>query len=214
MKHSLSTAVIYGDSISTTEYGEGGYQSLLQSELGIEKIYNHAVSGSALSENTPDNLVSILQDTSNLHSDAELVIIWHGTNDWYWGVPLGKPGSKNLSEFFGAAEFAIETIRKSSPKADIIWLTPMYRFQEPFNCNIAAEAWENKNKAGFTQAQYAEAIIYLSKKYCFPVLDMRTLTNFNKYNADRYLPDNVHPSREGYMRISKIISSFLKALYI
>lgn len=213
MSHSIKTAVIYGDSISTTEYGGGGYQALIQKELHIETIYNHAISASGLSASTPDNLVSLLKKPENLHSDAELIIIWHGTNDWYWGAPIGESDTNDLTTFTGGAKFAIETIRKNSPMANIIWLTPMYRFQEPFNCCVQAEAWENKNAADHTQADYEKTIIDLSKKYCFPVIDMRRLTNFNAYNAEKFLPDNIHPSRDGYLRIAKIISSYVKMLY-
>lgn len=214
MSYSIKTAVIYGDSISTTEYGGGGYQAIIQKELNIETIYNHAISASGLSASTPDNLVSLLKKSENLHSDAELIIIWHGTNDWYWGAPIGKKDTDDLTTFTGGAKFAIETIRENCPMADIIWLTPMYRFQEPFGGTITAEAWENKNAAGCTQNDYEKAIIDLSKKYCFPVIDMRRLTNFNSHNASRFLPDNIHPSRKGYLRIAKIIISYVKMIYL
>lgn len=213
MSHSIKTAVIYGDSISTTEYGEGGYQELIKKALGMETVYNHAVSASGLSASTPNNLFSLLKNPQNLHSDADLIIIWHGTNDWYWGTPIGEMDSEDPTTFIGSAKYAIETIRKAAPEADIIWLTPMYRFQEPFGSAILSEAWENKNAAGCTQADYEKAIIDLSKKYCFPVIDMRRLTNFNSHNASRFLPDNIHPSKAGYIRIAKIIASHVKMLY-
>lgn len=208
--NNIRTAVIYGDSISTTEYGEGGCQELIRQGLGLEKVYNHAVSSSGLSASTPDSLVSILQEEQNRHHDADLILLWHGTNDWYWGAPLGESGSKDLATFTGAAEFAIRTIQESAPQAMLLWLMPMYRLQEPFGCTVRAEAWENPNTAGYIQADYARVIWELSGKYCFPVLDMRRLTGFNAYNAPRFLPDGIHPSREGYLRIAERLTSYIQ----
>ena len=107
----VRTAVIYGDSISARQYGAGGYEALIKQELSIDVIHNHAISASGLAEGTPDCLVRLLEDPSRLHPEAELVILWHGTNDWYWGVEAGDPESRDSTRFAGALRNCVGKIR-------------------------------------------------------------------------------------------------------
>ncbi len=212
----IKTAVIYGDSISTADFGNGGYGKLIKEKLGIETLYNHAISASAMTDGTPNNLIRLLDDEANLHSDAELVIIWHGTNDWYWGAPIGEyheNGRQDENTFIGALVNSVLRIRKCAPTAKIVYLTPLWRYQNPDRCDKVAEAWTNKNAVGLTLCDYYNAIIDMSRLMCFPVIDMRTWTNFNRSNHSIYQPDLVHPSEEGYKIIADIICGHIKNFY-
>ena len=55
--------------------------------------------GPAGFQKTPNSLISLLENQENLPKDADLIIIWHGTNDWYWGAPLGDIDSLDDSTF-------------------------------------------------------------------------------------------------------------------
>lgn len=210
-KGKISSAVIYGDSISTYEFGGGGYGNLLREKLSIENIYNHAVSGSTLSRGIENSLVSILQNEENIHSGADLIIIWHGTNDWYWGIPAYKSEEGEVN-FEDETEYVISLLRGKCPNAEIAFLTPLYRFQAPFGTEFPGDAYSLKNKVGSTLKDYYDVIIEKSRKLCFPVIDIRRLSNINYYNAGKYLPDFVHPSQEGYIKITEIISKEIDRL--
>lgn len=207
------TAVIYGDSISTRNYGNGGYEQYIKHELGLDVIHNHAISASALTDGTPNNLIRLLDDESMLHPDADLVVLWHGTNDWYWGAPVGNPMSgdlENESTYVGALNHAVRKIRAAAPQAKILCLTPLWRLQAPDGCETVAEAWINSNKIGATLRDYCHTLQEMSQLLCFPVLDMRSLTNFNEFNHPVYQPDMVHPSDAGYRVIADILCGFIK----
>ena len=83
----MKTIAIYGDSISTGAHGEGGYEAMLKSSLSLEKVYNFAVGSSGLTRKTPGGMLEVL-DKNPVPEDAELFLIWHGSNDWYWGSRL------------------------------------------------------------------------------------------------------------------------------
>ena len=130
----IKKAAIYGDSISTTGYPCGGYGTLLGEKLGIETVYNHAIGASGLTEGTPNNLVQLLEDPLNLHEDVDLAILWHGTNDWYWGAPVGIPGTadmRNPKTYVGALTEAVTRIRAAAPRARILAMTPLWRVETP-----------------------------------------------------------------------------------
>ena len=211
----IKKAAIYGDSISTTGYPCGGYGTLLGEKLGIETVYNHAIGASGLTEGTPNNLVQLLEDPLNLHEDVDLAILWHGTNDWYWGAPVGIPGTadmRNPKTYVGALTEAVTRIRAAAPRARILAMTPLWRVETPDGCREKAEAWNCPNKLGFTLRDYAHALEEMSSILCFPVVDLRRLTNFNGRNTHIYQPDGVHPSDEGHRVIADILAGFLAAL--
>ncbi len=140
--------VIYGDSISTCLFGGGGYAGYLKEKFSAE-VLNYAISGSGLSLATPENTISILREDKNIPEDADLIIMWHGTNDWYWGSTLGTPESSDSNTFYGAIKEAVERIRKKAPNAVMVWLTPVFRYQMPDGGTREGKAYETKNKAGY-----------------------------------------------------------------
>lgn len=201
---SIKKIVIYGDSISTTEFGNGGYARYLKEKFNAEVI-NYAVSASGLSLLTPDNTLSTLEKDECLHEDADLIIMWHGSNEWYWGSEIGTLGEKNGETFLGAIDRAMERIRSKSPNAFLFWLTPIYRYQAPDGCEQEGKAYETKNKAGYTMMDYYCALQEASIYYGFSLIDVRVLSGIHEGNSEKYLGDHVHPTEEGYKRIWKVM---------
>ena len=90
----------------------------------MAEIQNYSVCASGVAKETPDNIVSMLLGRKNIPKDAELVIVWLGTNDWYWGSQMGTLGSRDVFTFLGGVNAAVKMIRKAEPKAVFVWLTP------------------------------------------------------------------------------------------
>jgi len=208
------TLAVYGDSISVNEYEGGGWPQRVQSLLGIRTVYNHAISSSGLSLTTPDSAVHLLDYEKNQHKDADIVIIWHGTNDWYWGAPLGESDSEEEETFAGAIAATVRKLRHVNPDVKIIWMTPIFRYQPPDKSRTLAEAWESKNSAGFTMKDYYDMIWTQSSKLCFPVIDLRRLTNFSLQNKHIYYRDIAHPSAKGFDLIADLVVRHLKQWYL
>lgn len=201
----IKEVVIYGDSISTKSHGNGGYEELLKNHLEIGEIHNHAISSSGISKSTPNNLVELLENDNNIHRNADLIVLWHGTNDWFWGAPLGDIESEDTTTFYGAVKHSIELLRKNCPEAIVLYLTPIFRYEIPNQCSVKKEGYVNCNARGLTLKDYYDAIVEMSVVYGFNVVDMRRQTNFHMHNAEKYLEDFVHPNAEGYKVISKVL---------
>lgn len=133
----MKTIAIYGDSISTGTHGEGGYEAMLKSSLSLEKVYNFAVGSSGLTRKTPGGMLEVL-DKNPVPEDAELFLIWHGSNDWYWG--------SGMEEFSHGVKEAVNRLRAAAPTAELVWVTPIYRFECPDGMAQAGEAYELSNK--------------------------------------------------------------------
>ncbi len=208
----LNKLVIYGDSISTLGYGGGGYQQRIQEGLGIQLVENHAVSGSSLSAVMENCGLNIL-NTHTPAEDADLILVWYATNDWYWGGRVGNVTDKVPYTFLGAMNLFVDTIRQQCPKTPIVWLTPLYRFQAPYLSTTPEQAYCCPNASGATLFDFYNAVQLGCSYHGIQVIDMHKECNFHTHNAHLFLEDNVHPSKEGYKRIAEVLCRRLKQIY-
>ncbi len=208
--------VIYGDSISTRNYGNGGYEDILEEKLNTNNIYNYAICGTGVTLNQQDNFIHILSNEENIHTDADLIIIWYGTNDWYWNNEIGTIDNNDLNTFTGAFNKCLEILQEKCKEANIILLTPIFRNQPPFemeNNKSLNNAYKTKNKLGYTLKDYKKVLIEIAENRCIPILDMHTLSQINNFNSNIYLEDEIHPSEVGYEKIGNIIVNFINTYY-
>ncbi|MBQ7319473.1 MAG: SGNH/GDSL hydrolase family protein [Clostridia bacterium] len=207
---------IYGDSISLDSYPQGGWPCRVEAVLKPAKIYNHAIGASGLSGTTPNNTVTFLDQPQWQHPDAEIALIWHGTNDWYWGAPLGEVGQADESTYAGAIESTVHKLRTVNPQVKLVWMTPIFRCQPPHGIETYSkeEAWVTKNQVGATMREYVDILFAQSRRLCFPVIDLRVLTGFSAENKHLYYRDIAHPSAQGFDRIADLIVRHLRLWYL
>lgn len=208
--HPIKKVVIYGDSISTRNHGNGGYEAKLKAALNLETVYNYAIGSSGLSTTTPNSMVGLIKQYDKIPADADLIIIWHGTNDWYWGSELGHEGDTAVNTFWGGIGYVITQLRKKLPDARIVWGTPIYRWQAPNLTPHTGEAYALPNALGYTLQDYNIVLEKASQRYGFNLIELGKLTNIHKENEDRYLEDHVHPDAKGYDIISHVFASEIK----
>lgn len=202
--------VIFGDSISTPLIGDGGYEVRLWQLLAPREFHNFAVPQSGASVGTPDSVVKMLTLYGDVCDGADVVILWHGTNDWYWGAQPGNCGSQDGETYIGALELAIRNIRSHAPDALLVMATPLYRRQAPDGCQTEGDAWITPNKVGATLADYDSALRKAAQAYAVPLVEMRVLTGFCEQNCGRFLPDHVHPGKEGCDMIAGIFAEHIE----
>ena len=207
---------IYGDSISLDSYPGGGWPSRVVASLEPAQLYNHAIGASGLSSTTPNNTVTLLERPEWQHPDADIVLFWHGTNDWYWGAPVGEIGQADAATYAGAIECAVRKLRGINPRVRIVWMTPILRCQPPsgVDASRATEAWDTPNRIGATMKDYVDVLTEQSRRLCFPLIDLRTLTCFSPENKELFYRDIAHPSGEGFDRIADLIARHLRLWYL
>lgn len=207
----LNEIVIYGDSISTGAHGGGGYLAALEATFSAT-LHNHSIPASGLSTATPNNLVTRLQQPGMLHPDAQLILLWLGTNDWYWGAELGSFAEHTPETFCGAMALVLAQLQHACPQALILWPTPIWRMEQPHECPIRGEGWVTANRSGHTLGDFTVAIQSGATQFGFTAPEMRSKTGFHAANADQMLEDGVHPSRTGYARIAQVLCRSIEAL--
>lgn len=202
---------LYGDSLSTGTHGEGGYEKMLADSLCLASVNNYAVGSSTLTMGREGSMVQLIEE-GEIPISVDIILIWHGTNDWYWGHPLGEMGDISKKTFYGAIFYVIEKLRKANPSAMIIWVMPIFRKEKPFDCIEEGNAHILPNRIGRTLAEYTSAIEKCSSVLGFPLIDMHRYCGIHHYNSEIYLEDNVHPNRKGYEIIHRILDREIRRL--
>ena len=205
----MKNCLIFGDSISTTNFSRGGYEEQLRLLLGAEKMINHAQNAAALTSGYPFSVCDEVTDSPQ-YDDVDVVIVWAGTNDWFYGVPLGEPDGRLCDNFCGSLRKTMLTVSERYPKALAFYVTPVYRYSEYDGETVKFEAFDTKNAVGCTLYDYYKCMKEVSERVGFAVCDMRTVSGINKSNHTTYLRDGVHPTEFGYKRIANILCDFIK----
>lgn len=219
MPYANKKITFLGDSITsggTTSNGKQAfsYVDYLKNYLGAE-ITNKGLSGSVITEGNVENQTQSFVSRSNQIQDQDFVTIFGGINDFWFNSPLGsmEDSSDNVKTFYGALKFLVENLSKKNPAAHFLFITPLKECKEG-----ATHTYEDnnklvlhKNRAGFTEEDYVNAIKEVAAYYSVPVLDLFNSSNMNPYieSQRQYFADDLHPNQLGAQRLALLISQVI-----
>lgn len=191
-------AYSFGDSITA----QNKWQPLAASALGLAHS-NFGVGGRRVSGKTgmcQDSAINLIP------SDANLVMVLGGTNDWAQSVVLGNTESTNSEEFYGAYNQMCQKLTTRFPSSTIVLLTTPYG--ELPNRLSDGSNWSNAytNNVGLTTREYAEAVRVMGKRWGFPVIDLSDC-GWNSINVSAFTEadgGHIHPNTDGAKRIARV----------
>ena len=171
-------------------------------DFGVQHSMKHRVSGTEHFEETVDELEKID------FSAVELVLIMHGLNDFYSGVPIRN--EKDIYDeytFTGALRSAIEFLRQTNPGMRIVLVTPTYSWYL-----IGGQTCEEYNRGVGVQEDYINAEMELAKELGIEVIDAyHDVYPHEKWEDwELYTVDGFHPNESGRELLSGIIAEYLK----
>lgn len=212
-----------GDSITSG----GGTNDLAKAQSYVPELTNiigttatnAGVSGSLITSGIPDKPKSFAERVDDI-KDQDVVTIFGGTNDFWFGAPLGKMGDTETTTFYGALEFVIKELMKNNPIAKFMIITPMKINPVGWGTDTPtynADGSLHKNSAGLTELDYIKAMKDLGLKYSIPVLDMFAKSNYNPQlaqyvGADSFSVEGIHPNIHGARRLAQTIGHAINEL--
>ena len=187
----------------------GNYKSVffydwLKDILGLSATNSYGYSGTTIMPIDGQNK-SFLERYPSMSDDADLIVVWGGTNDYHYGHALGDVDDTENTTFCGALNNLCKGLITKYPQKSILFVTPTPR--------------GNISSAVATQKEYADAIIEVCGKYCIPVFDA-----FRKCNmpivADatwdsegniirKYTVDGLHLNDLGHEILGKSMANFI-----
>lgn len=219
MPYANKKITFLGDSVTsggTTSNGKQAfsYVDYLKDYLGAE-ITNKGLSGSVITEGNIENQTQSFVSRSNQIQDQDFVTIFGGINDFWFNSPLGsmRDSSDNVETFYGALKFLVENLSKKNPNAHFLFVTPLKECKEgaPHTYEDNNKFVLYKNRAGFTEEDYVNAIKEVAAYYSVPVLDLFNSSNMNPYieSQRQYFVDDLHPNQLGAQRLALLISQVI-----
>ena len=201
---------ILGDSIT---YGVGAnpstnrYADKLGEYLNAT-IINHGVSGSKISNVSGDSVPSFLDRKDQISSDANIILVFGGTNDyWHKATNLGDPSSTSESEYNGALNILIEYLQTNHPTAAIYFVTPP-------NQQYSGSTCDTDHGHGVLK-DFRDATLARCSEHGIPVIDLYGISGMdiahNAKHLAQYSTDGVHPNNAGYDKIARTIAAYLLA---
>ena len=202
-----------GDSITEgvgTSSRDSIYLSLLARKCEFSVCRNYGISATRIAKQTVENHLPT-PDTdfcnrfSGMDSDADLVVVFGGTNDFGHGdAPIGEPSDRTPDTFYGACHYLMSSLLGKYPLARIVIMTPLHRTSE--NCRKAD---------GSILYDYVRIIREVAEYYSLPVLDLWSVSGIQpcvEKIREIYCPDGLHPNDNGHKRIAGLLEEFLKSL--
>lgn len=203
--------VFYGDSITA----QNKFPVIVKEYYGIN-AENMGVGGSTIFYRSETDMSSDSR-ISNIPSDADIVMIMGGTNDWgktQIEEKLTYSDGFDRTKFKGAVAYIIQKIQQQCPNAKIIWCTTIGGQNETrATSSPTVQYLPQKDQFGQSGYTFRNAEIEVCNTLGIEVCDTWSC-GINGNNAYTMIGDTVHPTDAGAKLIANYIIGHLKSVII
>lgn len=188
-----------------------GYVEILKRICYLSEARNYGIGGTRIAQQRipsaePKYDRDFCSRVSELDPDADIVIVFGGTNDHGHGdAPLGTDADRTPDTFHGACHVLFTKLINRFPQAKIVILTPLHRVGEA----------ELKPHSGAVLEDYVRIIRSTAAQYGLPLLDLFETSAIRAHIpqiAKQYTTDGLHPNDAGHELLAEEIAAFLKRL--
>lgn len=147
----------------------------------------------------------------SLPADADIVVVFGGTNDFGHGdAPLGTPSDRTPDSFHGACHYLMRHLHERFCGKPILFITPLHRLKED---SLRGDGSKKADAAPLSV--YVDIIRKTAEYYSLPVLDLYAESGLQP-NVDivreRLMPDGLHPSDAGHAILAEKIMAKLRSM--
>jgi lysophospholipase L1-like esterase len=208
-----------GDSI-TESVGvsnfENVYWNRIKNEYGAEVVRGYGIGGTRIARQQKPSAeprwdLDFCSRYSEMDDDADVVVVFGGTNDFgHSDAPLGQMSDRTDTTFYGACHTLFEGLINKYPTATIIVMTPLHRYNE-----------DNPRGDGYKESEvgvlltYVNIIKEVAAYYSLPLLDLWSVSSIQpKVDVirEKYCPDGLHPNDAGHAIIASRLAGFIRSL--
>ena len=200
-----------GDSITEGFYAdtkETSYVGRFQAQYPNATIRNYGVGGSCISNKCVWSSEDMRARAKRMELDADLIVVFGGTNDFHCMTPLGTPEERTPDTFYGAYNILLDDLFERYPNTQIVLCTILPRFDE---------TWPERDgrvRVAPVEA-YVEIIKQIGQNRNLSVIDLFDLDAFRASVPGEISPitkDGLHPLDEGHALVFDRIHQALLSL--
>lgn len=203
----LGDSITYGSGASKDE---NKYCAVLTRNEKLAAGRCYGIGGTRFAvQKTPSEIADFDRDfcsrVAEMDPDADLVVVFGGTNDYGHGdAPLGTFADRTPDTFYGACHTLMTSLIEKYIGKPIVFLTPLHR-----------EGDTTPKADGSTLSTYVEIIKEVARYYALPVLDLYAMSGIQPnvpVVKEKLTVDGLHPSDAGHAILAERIGNFLRAL--
>ena len=208
-----------GDSI-TEAAGVGNFENVywkrIKNEYGAEVVRGYGIGGTRFARQLTPSAearwdLDFCTRYKDMDDDADLVVVFGGTNDFGHGdAPLGQMSDRCDTTFYGACHTLFEGLINKYPSATIVIMTPLHRCNED---NLRGDGYKASDVGNLLV--YVNIIKEVAAYYSLPVLDLWSVSSIQpkvEVIKQKYCPDGLHPNDAGHAIIASRLAGFIKTL--
>lgn len=189
------------------------YTDVFKEISGVAEIFVDGIGGTRIARQQTVNPNLLEWDTNEftkrvdtLPDDADVVVIFGGTNDYGHGdAPFGEDTDMTVDTFCGALNVLFQKLIKKYPSSTIVFMTPLHRTDE-----------KTRNKSNnLILKDYVDKIKEFAAEYSVPVLDLYGVSGMQPCIEEQravYFYDGIHPNDAGSRRLAEKLLGFLTAM--
>ena len=179
-----------------------GYPQLIADAIGCE-VHNLGIPGGSSSE-------IYVNELPNVGTDATLITLMTGTNDYSIGSELGTFEDTEWETHMGRVYQIVSELIQKCPTARVVLLTPPTSAGDLTRDDIATNYRRGTpSTAGWTYDDLAEEYEKFCKKYGIEFVNVMWNSPINTFNLWDMLPDATHPTKDTYLPLAQYIYSQL-----
>ena len=188
--------VVIGDSIARG--GAGLMTYAIGSILNLASIKNYAIGGSSIASRSEYDATytPVVTKYLDADTDADIVLVHAGTNDYSSQVPIGDTDSEDITTFNGALNVLMAGLRSRYPTSLIVFSGILDRINDDLTtpCQTYRDALEAACRRHFMVFYngYKETNLYM------------------KGENNPYTSDGLHPNQVGANILGRSIAGFIK----
>ncbi len=202
------TQAARGDREYRLDYGKDAFslvglsKSVYAKDFGVQQTIR-------LKESSTDYFEEVIDELARIDfAEVELILIQHGLNDFYAGVPVESAEDPyDEYTFTGALRTSLKLLRERCPEAEIVLVTPTYtwNFREELTC-------EEFDAGCGTMEDYLAAEKKVAQEFGIEVIDL--YHDFFPHGQwsdwELYTRDGLHPNEAGRKMIAERIYDCLQ----
>lgn len=201
-----------GDSItfgSCATSGEKSYIGLLRSRYPDAVIRNYSVGGSCISDKCLWGVPSFYERAEEMDPDADLVVVFGGTNDYCCCTPLGENTDRTEGTFYGACYCLFEKLLQKYHGKTVVIVTPLHRLDED------GTICEGRPMLA-PLSDYVFVLKDVAAYFAFPVIDLFATSGLQPnidFIRETYTTDGLHPNDAGHALLMRKMDGALRNIY-
>ncbi len=216
-------AVFLGDSI-TEGVGvadpQNCYHQVLGKKAGLASVYVNGIGGTRIAHQReaswyPRHDLNMCARAYDLPRDADLIVVYGGTNDYIHGdAPIGTYDDTTPATFIGAVNFLMQYLTENYKNARVVFLTPARFLWEGTSSDVPSKNPDKRDNA-LPLPAYVEIIEACGKKHGIPVLNLyKTLPidPMDEKQRNEFTADGLHFNDKGHAILADLLLAFLGTL--